>query len=884
MATSPTNEFLPYLRRTLLRSDGAGMTDGELLECFVSGRDDGAFAALVRRHAAMVWGVCRRVLSCHQDAEDAFQSTFLVLVRKAASVTPRHMVANWLYGVAHQTALNARASAARRRARERQVTEMPEPPSPEQNLWRDLQLILDQELSRLPAKYRSAIVLCDLEGKTRKDAARQFGVPEGTLSGWLTRGRAMLAKRLARHGLAVTGGALAAVLVPSALTASAPVAAVSATIRAASLWAAGQTAPGVISTPVAALTEGVMKTMLLKKLKLATVVFLLVSTAGMGEGGWIYRAHAAKATAQATPPAAEWSADDKPKATKPPPARNAVRQERNEPKFTLNKETTYITGPLDNDGYVDYETALNEKLAEGVDPQKNANVLLWQALRPEPKNFPMPAEFFRWLKSAEPPRRGEYFLDLSRYAKVKLELQAGKPTEEVFTQRSRTTQRRWVAKDYPYIAAWLKANEKPLALVLQATQRLDYHNPMVSNKSGDEGWYGLIGALMPGAVKCYREVAPALAARAMLHAGEGRFDACWQDLLTCERLGRLIARGAEYNEYLLGIGIIQVASDAELALLDYARPTAKQARTWQRDLERLSPIPAVADKVDLGMRYTFLDTVMLARRHPVKTLRLIEILKGHRSPPLPNPDPEPSPAVVASLDWDAILCTGNAWFDRVVAAQRIKDRAQRQKELDRVEEELKQDALPPAEVIKSLRQENGRDNAITKKLMATLIDFRAATILWMQRYADLHEQRQRNLHLAFALAAYRGEHKRYPDKLDVLAPKYVAEIPSDLFSGKTMIYRPLGNGYLLYSVGVNGRDDGGRGSADTPPGDDLPVRMPLPALQNLHLTDATAPKYLEEVPTDLYSGNLDERGHGHNDAPPEDDPSVRMPRRELKRK
>jgi RNA polymerase sigma factor (sigma-70 family) len=161
------------------------MTDGELLECFLSGWDDRAFAALVRRHAAMVWGVCRRVLICHQDAEDAFQSTFLVLVRKAASVTPRHMIANWLYGVAHQTALNARASAARRRARERQVTEMPEPAGPEQKLWLDLQPILDQELSRLPARYRSAIVLCDLEGKTRKDAAAQFGVPQGnTCAPW----------------------------------------------------------------------------------------------------------------------------------------------------------------------------------------------------------------------------------------------------------------------------------------------------------------------------------------------------------------------------------------------------------------------------------------------------------------------------------------------------------------------------------------------------------------------------------------------------------------------------------------------------------------------------------------------------------------------------
>src|SRR5262249_27234943 len=154
----------------------------QLLEGYVRGREEAAFAALVRRHGPMVWGVCRRVLHSHQDAEDAFQATFLVLVRKAASVVPREMVANWLYGVARQTALKARATTARRRAREKQVTAMPEPPLEQQALWDDLQPLLDQELGRLPDKYRAVIVLCDLEGKTRKEAARHFRLPEGTVA------------------------------------------------------------------------------------------------------------------------------------------------------------------------------------------------------------------------------------------------------------------------------------------------------------------------------------------------------------------------------------------------------------------------------------------------------------------------------------------------------------------------------------------------------------------------------------------------------------------------------------------------------------------------------------------------------------------------------
>jgi len=148
----------------------------------------------------MIWGVCWRILRTHHDAEDAFQATFLVLVRKAGSARKREMVGNWLYGVAHQTALKARATAAKRFSRERQVVDMSEPAVKESDRSCDLQAFLDQELSRLPDKYRVGILLCDLEGKTRKEAARQLGLPEGTLAGRLTGRRAVLAKRLARYG------------------------------------------------------------------------------------------------------------------------------------------------------------------------------------------------------------------------------------------------------------------------------------------------------------------------------------------------------------------------------------------------------------------------------------------------------------------------------------------------------------------------------------------------------------------------------------------------------------------------------------------------------------------------------------------------------------
>jgi len=260
MATSLMNPVTHQLCRAALLRDGAGLTDGQLLESFLSGNDEAAFEVLVRLHGPMVLGVCRRVLRNHHDAEDAFQATFLVLVRKAGSIVPREMVANWLYGVAYRTALKGRSMIARHRARERQVKEMPEPQAvaPDE-CWHELQTILDQELSRLPDKYRVPVVLCDLEGKTGIEVARQLGWPEGTVSSRLYKGRTMLAKRLKRHGLAVGGGSLAAALSQSATSAGVPTSLVSFTVKAASSFAAGKTvATGVISAKVAALTEGVL--------------------------------------------------------------------------------------------------------------------------------------------------------------------------------------------------------------------------------------------------------------------------------------------------------------------------------------------------------------------------------------------------------------------------------------------------------------------------------------------------------------------------------------------------------------------------------------------------------------------------------------------------
>ena len=300
MTTRALAPLVQLLRQFRLHRGGT-TTDAELLELFISQRDEDAFETLVRRHGPMVLGVCRRILHNEADVEDCFQATFLVLVRKAAALRRRGLVSNWLYGAARKAALKARAMRNLRHRKEKEAGVEKTRMSADHD--RDLQELLDQELERLPDKYRAAIVLCDLEGMTVPAAAKEVGCPLGTLSARLVRGRAMLAKRLARHGLAVSGAVLATALCQNAASACVPGPLVISTVQAATLLVAGKAlVTGMVSAKVAALMEGVLKAMLLTKLKnLAIVLVLFV---GLGGAATVYRTvyvHADPSPETATP-------------------------------------------------------------------------------------------------------------------------------------------------------------------------------------------------------------------------------------------------------------------------------------------------------------------------------------------------------------------------------------------------------------------------------------------------------------------------------------------------------------------------------------------------------------------------------------------------------
>jgi RNA polymerase sigma factor (sigma-70 family) len=240
----------------------------------------------------MVWAVCRRVIRDHHDAEDAFQATFLVLACKASSVLPPEKLGNWLYGVANQTAMKARAMRAKRRAREIQVRDMPEPTAARDNVRDDRTELLNRELSLMPQRYRIPLVLCDLQGRTQREAASQLGWPVGTVSSRLSRARAMLVKRLAKRGMSLSVGSLAVLLAQELASASVPTRLVGSTARAASLFAAGVGLTAqVVPAEVAALTGEVFKVMLFRKLKIAMTTLLVATALAAGGTGLAYQVH-----------------------------------------------------------------------------------------------------------------------------------------------------------------------------------------------------------------------------------------------------------------------------------------------------------------------------------------------------------------------------------------------------------------------------------------------------------------------------------------------------------------------------------------------------------------------------------------------------------------
>lgn len=275
--------ILQLFRRAASDPAARDCSDQELLRRFVAERDGAAFEAIVRRHGPMVRDVCRAVLGTCNDAEDAFQVTFLVLVRKAGSVRKAASLASWLHGVARRTALKAKAGSARH---QRHGAPVPERgvSDPDNLSWSELRRVLHEELSQLPRRYREPLVLCYLEGSTQDDAATCLGLSKGTLRRRLEQGRALLRERLVRRGVGPAAVLFAAAW-PAVAVAELPPATVASTLIACTAFATGALA---VSAEVTALTGGVLRAMFMTKLKHVAVVLLTATAIATGTGALVH--------------------------------------------------------------------------------------------------------------------------------------------------------------------------------------------------------------------------------------------------------------------------------------------------------------------------------------------------------------------------------------------------------------------------------------------------------------------------------------------------------------------------------------------------------------------------------------------------------------------
>jgi RNA polymerase sigma factor (sigma-70 family) len=303
MTAHRLQDFIRHLCRARSVAEDGHLTDAQLLERFATARDEAAFEVLVWRHGPMVLKITRRLLRRSADAEDVFQATFLTLARKAATIRRGTSVGSWLYKVAYRISLRVRRAAARREHRERSGVEMVAATMPAERDETETAALIADEVSRLPERYRAAVVLCYLQGSTTEEAARILGCPRGTVLSRLAWARQRLSRRLLRRGLA-PAVTFTAVWLGERATAMPSVALVASVVRGASPFAAGKGAVPAVSPQVAALTRGALQAMLWNKIKMAVVILCVFGVTGIG-AGWLTRGRiGAEASPIATQPPA----------------------------------------------------------------------------------------------------------------------------------------------------------------------------------------------------------------------------------------------------------------------------------------------------------------------------------------------------------------------------------------------------------------------------------------------------------------------------------------------------------------------------------------------------------------------------------------------------
>ena len=466
------------------------------------------------------------------------------------------------------------------------------------------------------------------------------------------------------------------------------------------------------------------------------------------------------------------------------------------PPFTISRETTYLTKPLKTDGTVDYLAALNSELSQGVTKENNAVIDILQAIGPSVIPETVRSRLFTIL-DIDLPAEGTYFV------------RAKTVSDELHKQFNDVLQKNepWKESNYPKLAAWIKQNEISLNKFVEASKKTKYYFPLVVSDPDKNNF--MLGTISLSPLDVSSGI-KALIVRAYLTIGNGNLRQAWQDILAVHRLGVLLGEGTTTTDRLLANAITRLACNATCTLANSGKLSAMQTKRMLRNMKALGPVPEPA----LG-RYMMLDTVSCFAMKPREGFNTI--LERVNEPII-------AAIEAGQVDFDTTLKYINQFYDKLEQGLNMSSFAERKAAIVVTVEEAYEFTVSAYKDYRTGDLEKQK-KAIGPKAMGILMPP-------IEKIHGLCQQTKvkRDLSsVAIALAAYQSIMDKYPDQLSQLSPKYLPKIPTDSFIGKDLIYKATEDGYLLYSVGVNMTDDGGKSKDEG--GDDLIVKKPRHPLE-----------------------------------------------------
>jgi len=492
-----------------------------------------------------------------------------------------------------------------------------------------------------------------------------------------------------------------------------------------------------------------------------------------------------------------------------------VGSQRPRPKITVSKATTFFTEPLDENGCVDYLTALNRHCSEGVTPENNAAVPFWRAVGPRRIDPKVRRRYFELLGMSELPEEGEYLVPFCDFLSLyrnehELDGNADKDaswTEEAYKQFDQAQQEPWSKEQFPIVAALLEKNVKPLETLVEGLERPRFYSPAVAAEGRSLARMELLIGLQEA-----RDASRQFAARAMLRMQQGDRAGAWNDTLAVYRLARLNSQRPFLVDRLVAGAMQGLADGAAIALSRREDVTAVEARKCQLQLKALPAMRSMCESLNVGERIYCLDCIRdMALNREQSYVLSSEFLLSFADEDM-NKCHEAVVAILKEwnenwLDWNEVLRLANLRIDGWIEAADQPTVAKCLEKYDRLDKEMNVQAREAANRI--LAGERSGAEVLTESVLNGLGFL--GSVHKGSFIADVKNQVQAELTLlAFALAGYRADHQQYPGTLGELAPKYIDAIPKDGFTGGDLHYQPKADGFLLYSLGPNGKDDGGR--------------------------------------------------------------------------